>query len=94
MAAGFRQEVHLPQLADAWFPSFELGDASAAQDASILRFHNEISGAGHRIVCAHSVNFWIMDGEARPIGAELRHHRADDRRHGGIVLGKDGAEDE
>lgn len=93
-ATGFIQEIHLSQFANTGFATFELGNAAPTDDPSVRRFHHEIGSAGDGIRRAHSIHLWVMDGEARPIGTELRHHRADDRRDRRVVLGMDGAEGE
>ena len=91
-APGLGEEVHLPQLADARVTAVEGGDAASTHHPAGLSDHHEIGRAGDRIGRAHAVHLRVMEGEARPIGPELGHDPADDGRHGGIVLGTDGAE--
>ena len=83
-AAQRRQEVHLAELADVGLAAVERRDAGAALHGAV-GFDDEVGAAGPRIRFAHRVDFGVVDREAGTVGAELRHHRADDPRHRRVV---------
>ena len=65
--------------------SSERRDAAAAADAAVA-FDDEIRATRLRIGAGHVVDFRIVNREARSVGAEFRHDRADDRGNGGVVV--------
>src|SRR5512133_1501133 len=92
LAPDLRQEVHLPQLADAGIAALQGRDTTTADEAPRLVHHHEIGRPGYRVSRAHVIHLGIVDGEAGAIRPEFRHDDPDDGRHRGVVFGLDGAE--
>ena len=88
LAARRAQEVHLAQLAHLEITARQWRDPRAADDFAGL-LDDEIGRARRTVGLRHGGDFRILQREARPAGAELRHHASDERRDRRVVAGRD-----